>query len=191
MFLLWRPSDNFIQHVVDEQRESQLTYQQIGLTRESVCPPGFSQNQWHSVIGNGEQAFARARNALSQWRMLNLGWIQVVSAPESVQEGGLVCTLARIACVYSLNVAKVVYIDNGESTHRFSFGYGTLPEYPISGEERFSVAFWPETGDVTFEIFSFSRAATHLTKLGRPLLRQAQRRFSIDSTAVMRAACQQ
>lgn len=189
LFLLRRPNEAFIQETMESQRDQQLTYPGVGLTRESGCPAGFRKNQWRAVIGAGEEAFLRAKQALADWRMLNLGWVEVVSAPESIREHAHVCTLARTLGVYTLNVARIVYVDDDDAANRFGFGYGTLPEYALSGEERFTVTYDPATQDVVYEIFSFSRPTSLMVRLGQPFVRRAQRRFCCDSVAAMEAAC--
>jgi uncharacterized protein (UPF0548 family) len=189
LFLLRRPNEAFIQETIESQREKQLTYPGVGLTRESGCPAGFRENQWRAVIGAGEEVFLRAKDALANWRMLDLGWVEVVSTPDSLVENALVGTLARTLGTYSLNVARIVYVDDEDAGTRFGFGYGTLPEYPLSGEERFTVTYDPTTQDVVYEIFSFSRPTSLMVRLGQPFVRRAQRRFCCDSVAAMEAAC--
>ena len=190
MFLLRRPSDAFIQQVVDAQRNAELTYPSAGLTRESGCPAGFYENRWQSVIGSGSDQFERAKSAISQWQMLDFGWLEVVSSPETLCENGHVATLVRTLGVYSLNVARIVYVED-ESPHRFGFGYGTLPCYPLSGEERFTINYDVETQQVSYEIFSFSRPAGWLTRLGLPYIRYAQQQFCRDSSAALEEACRE
>ncbi len=188
MFLLRFPSEQFINSSVDSQRNAEFTYLNVGWTRSSRCPVGFAANQWTAVVAQGGEGFERAKNAFRTYQMLQLGWLRHVGPKEPIQQGSLVCTLARQTGIYSLNVARIVYVDN-ESPNRFGFGYGTLPEYPLCGEERFTVEIDENTGEVSYEIFSFSRPKSLLTALGRPIIRGAQRRFCRDSVEAMRAAC--
>jgi uncharacterized protein (UPF0548 family) len=124
-----------------------------------------------------------AKRALAEYRMLRLGWLQPVGRPEPIATDSLVCTLARQGGLYSLNVGRIIYVHDEPGL--FAFGYGTLPEYPVRGEERFSIACVQDTKEVTFEIFSFSRPHSRLMLLARPLLRRIQRRFCTESSAVM------
>jgi uncharacterized protein (UPF0548 family) len=120
--------------------------------------------------------------------MLQLGWIHTAGAVEAVAENSIVCTLARQFPLYSLNVARIIYVDN-QTPNQFAFGYGTLAEYPIIGEERFSVSFDEHTGEVTYGIFSFSRPKSFLLRPVLSLMRRAQRKFCRDSIAAMETAC--
>ena len=57
LLLCRRPSDDLVRRTVAAQRNGQLTYSQVGLTRESQRPPGFKRNHAWSVIGTGEACF--------------------------------------------------------------------------------------------------------------------------------------
>jgi uncharacterized protein (UPF0548 family) len=187
MFLIRPPRDQFIHQLVSRLRESKFTYDELGHTRDSHCPPTFSVNQASAIIAHGAEGFARAKAAIREYQMLNLGWLRTVGQPEPITEGSIVCTLVRQLPLYSLNVARIVYVD--DTPNRFGFGYGTLAEYPVIGEERFSVTLDQNTGEVTYELFSFSRPKTLILRAAQPLIRRAQRRFGRHSIARMGAAC--
>jgi len=183
MLLLRKPTADFIASTMESQRGSRFTYDAIGWTKERRVPTGFTVTQWRALIGSGEDGFRQAKRAVAEYRMLRLGWIEPVGSPEPIAPGSLVCTLARQSGLYSLNVGRIIYVD--ASTDQFAFGYGTLPEYPVRGEERFAVALDRVTNEVSFEIFSFSRPQSPLMLLARPLLRQVQRRFCTQAAAAM------
>jgi uncharacterized protein (UPF0548 family) len=184
VLLLRKPTAEFIAATMRSQRNAAFTYDAVGWTRERKVPAGFAVTQARSVIGNGADDFQRAKRAAAEYRMIQLGWLEPVGTPEPITPGSLVCTLARQSGLYSLNVGRIIYVE--DSADHFAFGYGTLPEYPVRGEERFAVALDRDTSAVTFEIFSFSRPQSPLMLLARPLLRQVQRRFCTQSTAAMR-----
>lgn len=183
MFLFRRPTEAFVAATRDAQRAAPFTYDAVGWTREQRVPDGFAVTRWKASIGRGTADFERAKRALADHRMLRLGWIEPAGMIEPIVPGALVCTLARQAGLYSLNVGRIIYVE--DEPDRFAFGYGTLPEYPVRGEERFAVARDPVTDDVTFEIFSFSRPQSPLMLLARPFLRLVQRRFCRESSAAM------
>lgn len=189
MFLLRRPSDESINATINAQRAANLTYGFVGWTECSMAPPGFSVNHWTSVIGKGGRAFARAKDAMHQYRMLTVGWLQRIGPVEPIVRNSIVCTLARQMGMYSLNVGRIIYVDD-QTSERFGFGYGTLPEHALVGEERFMVMLDTTSENVRFEIFSFSRPQSMLMRAIRPLLWRAQRRFCVDATAAMRDSCQ-
>jgi uncharacterized protein (UPF0548 family) len=127
----------------------------------------------------------RAREHLLHCRMLQLNWLEATDSTTPVQEQKLIGTLVHLAGLYSLNVARVVYVDD-KTTDRVQFGYGTLPMYPLSGEERFTVSLDRDSDEVWFEIYSFARPASLLTNIGWPAIRWMQRKFCRDTTALMR-----
>ena len=186
--MLRRPHDDQINATIAAQRDAPLTYDYVGWTARSAAPPGFAVQRWTSVIGKGVRAFERAKDAVRQCQMLNVGWLQRVGPAEPVAPNSLICTLAQQMGLYSLNVARIVYVDD-QSPVRFGVGYGTLPEYALVGEERVTVEWDTASDDVMFEIFSFSRPSSMLMSAVRPLLRRAQRRFCVDSATAMRAYC--
>ncbi len=188
LLLLQRPNDAHIRATIAAHRQAELTYAEIAATNQSLCPAGFASNESHAIIGHGEAAFQNAKAAIESYQMLNLGWVQQVGAIEPIATGSIVGTLARQLMVYSLNVAKIVSVDDSVP-NRFGFSYGTTAEYPFIGEERFTVSLDEQTGEVSYEIYSFSRPKTFSMSLVLPLLRIAQRRFCHDSIAAMRAAC--
>lgn len=189
MLLLQRPKDDLINATITAQRDAGLTYDFVGWTARSAAPAGFAVQQWTSVIGKGGRAFERAKDAVRQYRMLNIGWLQRIGPAEPIAPNSIICMLARQMGLYSLNVSRIVYVDD-QSAGRFGFGYGTLPEYALIGEERVTVEWDTVSENVTFEIFSFSRPSSMLMSVGSPLLRRAQRRFCVDASAAMRAYCQ-
>jgi uncharacterized protein (UPF0548 family) len=189
MFSVLRPSDQTIAERFSIRRTSELTYPGIGGTRHDQAPAGYKVNQASALIGHGEMGFQKAVQAIRDLRMLRLGWIEPVGPREQLSENSLIATLARQFGVYSLNVARVVYLEDSEP-HRFGFGYGTTADYPLAGEERFSVIIDRATQAVRFEIYSFSRPASLLMKLGAPVIRRMQRRFCREAVAAMTVACQ-
>ncbi len=70
---------------------------------------------------------------------------------------------------------RVVYVI--EEPNRVGFAYGTLRGHPESGEEAFIVEL-RDDGSVWFVLRAFSRPSTWFYRLGSPVLRLAQRRFT-------------
>ncbi len=70
---------------------------------------------------------------------------------------------------------RVVYVV--DEPQRRGFGYGTLHGHPESGEEAFLVEL-REDGTVWFVLRSFSKPANAFYRLGYPVLRWSQSRFT-------------
>jgi uncharacterized protein (UPF0548 family) len=72
-------------------------------------------------------------------------------------------------------------INEQDETHqRFGFAYGTLCHVE-NGEERFIVEWNKKTGEVYYDVFSFSVPQTFLTKMAYPVARYFQDCFAKDS----------
>ncbi len=183
-----RPDEQCINSLANLHRQSALTYSQIGWTRRGECPGGFAKIQSAAVVGHGEQAFRRAKAAVQNYDMLRLGWMEPIVADIPLVDGSIVCTLSRKLMMYSVNVNRVIYVDD-RSSKRFGFGFGTTAHHLLIGEERFTVCLDESNGDVTYEIFSYSRPGLPFFRAALPWLRHLQRVFCHASTLVMHAAC--
>lgn len=123
-----------------------------------------------------------------------MGWLMTFPKDLKVEPGAEVAVVVRSAGVYLLNVARIIYLDDKVPSDRpeleawFSFGYGTLPEYPLCGEERFAVTLDRETGDVGYEIFSFSSPIAWYAYVGKPMMIRTQKKFCRDSSLAMQQA---
>lgn len=177
MLLFRRPTQEFIESTIEKNRVADFSYSHAGLTQSSSCPTGFTANRWSAVIAEGNEGFESAKRALQAHKKLQLGWLQHVGPCEPIEKESLVATLARESGLYSLNVARIVYVDD-ESPNRFAFGYGTLHEYPIMGEERFALTYDESSNQVAVEIYSFYRSNSWLTTMGRLFVRRAQQGFT-------------
>lgn len=130
--------------------------------------------------------FARAAEALRQWKMADTGWIELCWPDTPIREGSTVAVVARHYGFWSLNAPRVVYVvDDHRGQTRYSFAYGTLKEHAETGEERFTVELQPEDQSVWYDIYAFSRP-NGLARLGYPFSRRLQKRFARDSKEAMR-----
>ena len=71
MFLTRRPSQLELDEFVNQSRNLPLSYDPVGIAKQS--PNGFNIDQSSAVIGQGDQAFERAKTALAAWRHFELG----------------------------------------------------------------------------------------------------------------------
>jgi len=75
MFLTRRPSPQKIKQFLERSQGLPLSYEPIGITRES--PRGYQIDEAGSIIGHGEESFARAKQALTNWKQFELGWVEL------------------------------------------------------------------------------------------------------------------
>ena len=191
MFLIREPSGARVSRAFDAQRGASFSYAEVGASRQAPGGiPGYTVDHNRARLGEGEETFERAVEALRGWRMFDVGWAGLLPAGASVEEGTTVAVFARHYGFWSLNFSRVVYgiSEDAGGVRRRGFAYGTLPEHGESGEERFTVE-WHGDGSVFYDLYAFSRPNHPLAKLGRPVARGLQRRFARDSLdAMVRAA---
>lgn len=189
MLLLREPSDEKIRRFLDAQRPLPLSYQEVGASR-GEAPAGYAVNHHRGRLGTGDQAFARAVEALKHWKMYETGWTRLCWPDAPISEGIVVGVVGSHLGFRSLNACRIVYAyeDEGLSIRRYGFAVGTLPGHVERGEERFTVE-WHEADDaVYYEVFSFSRPAHLLVRAAQPLARRLQRKFALDSLRSMQLA---
>lgn len=185
MFLFREPSGDAVRRFLSSQKDLPFSYEEVGATREEA-PPGYAVDQYRVKLGEGPEAYERAKEALRAWRQFDLGWAQLLPPEAPIEVGTTVGVLAHHYGIWSLNAARIVYlVDESGEVERFGFGYGTLPGHGERGEERFSVEWRHEDDSVYYDVFAFSRPKHPLAWLGYPLARMLQRRFRRDSKRAM------
>jgi uncharacterized protein (UPF0548 family) len=187
MFTLARPNDSTIRHFLADRAGDFFSYSEVGASRTSA-PPGYNVDRNRVLLGHGEETFERAKAAIGEWRMFDIGWVELIHPSESIRAGMNVAILAHTLSLYSLSSCRVVYVlDEATPVRRFGFGYGTLTHHIERGEERFSVE-WLEDDSVWYDILAFSQPRHMLARLGYLVSRHYQRRFAVDSMAAMKRA---
>lgn len=182
MFLLSKPDAELIETFLEKCRPLAFSYTQVGSTQNS--PPGnFLIDHNRVRVGTGRNCFSSARQAVREWKMFDLGWVELYRQDTPIEVGQNVAVLVRHLGFWSLNAARIVYVI--DEPDRFGFAYGTLVEHNESGEERFSVDIDPISNDVHYDLFAFSRPNIVLTRLGYPYARHLQKAFARDSKAAM------
>lgn len=185
MVSLRRPSVETIREFLTSQSKLGFTYSAVGATA-SLPPAGYLVNHTRIKLGQGEEVFTRAKDALGRWEQFRLGWLEAWSPNRPIQTGGVVAIIVRNLGVWWLNACRIVYvIDEPGSVSRYGFANGTLPDHAGTGEERFLVEWDRMSGEVWYDILAFSRPHVVLTRLGYPYMRRIQRRFGRESAAAM------
>src|SRR5262249_3272773 len=147
-------------------------------------PAGMATNAARTRLGAGTAAFHAAADALFTLRMFPLPWT-AAAADDEVAVGSQVAVAGRVLGLWWSNVCRVTRVSDAEG--HAGFVYTTLCSHLVHGEERFAVELAAD-GTVWFELFSYSRPAHALTRLGWPLGRAAQRRFARDAGPAMARA---
>ena len=143
MILLREPSDARIRRFLDEQRSMPFSYPEIGASRD-CAPSGYPVNHHRGRLGAGEETYARAIEALRNWKMYETGWTKLCWPDAPIEEGTVVGVLGRHFGVWSLNACRIAYtieeeVEEAPLLKRYRFAFGTLPGNVEQGEERFTV----------------------------------------------------
>lgn len=185
MLLLRKPSEDQIRRFLLSQSDQPFSYAEVGMTR-SRAPAGYNADCNLIELGKGAQTFARAVEAMRNWKMFALGWVNLFYSNKPIEPGTTVCVRVHHFGFWSLNACRVVYVvDEDGPIKRFGFAYGTLTDHAERGEERFILEWNHEDDSVAYEILAFSRPGQFFAKLGYPFTRALQKRFARDSKQAM------
>jgi uncharacterized protein (UPF0548 family) len=188
MITLRRSSTETIREFLTSQSNLGFSYTAVGATA-SQPPAGYRLDHTRIKLGEGREVYTKAKAALRRWEQFRLGWLDVGSTETPIRTGEVVVVIARNFGLWWLNACRIVYVvDEPDSTSRFGFAYGTLPDHAASGEERFLVEWNRESDEVWYDILAFSRPQRLLTRLGHPYVRRVQKRFGRASAAAMMKA---
>ncbi|WP_052351770.1 DUF1990 family protein [Deinococcus pimensis] len=162
-----------------------LTYPEPCATR-GLVPAGYRLDVTAAALGEGRATFERARDLLRVWTPFDQPWLTLHGADAPPFEGQVLLLHARVAGLHSLNVCRVVYVEDAPRV--CAFAYGTLDPHAARGEERFEVRLHDDDA-VTFRIKAFSRPNGLLARLGFVPMRLLQRRFARLAVRAMRTRC--
>ena len=185
MVSLRRPSTETIREFLTSQSKLGFTYTAVGATA-SQPPAGYTVDHTRIKLGEGEEVYVKAKDALLRWEQFRLGWMEVWPPETPIKTGEAVAVIARTLGLWSLNACRIVYVVDEPGP---SAGTGSpMGRFPITletGEERFLVEWDRASGEVWYDILAFSRPQHLLTWLGYPYVRRVQKRFGRESAAAM------
>ena len=105
--------------------------------------------------------------------MFDLGWVRVANPQARIRTGQIVAVEAQTLGLWSLNLSRI--LDAVDEPGRFGFLYATTEMHVEQGEERFLIQIEPMTGEVFYELESYSRPQRTLAWLGLPVTRSFRR----------------
>jgi uncharacterized protein (UPF0548 family) len=185
MWSFRQPSEEQVRSFLAAQSQQGFSYREVGST-QSGTPAGFDFDHNRIPLGKGAAVFEAACAALRRWQMFPGPWVTIRPANTPIEVGNVVAMLARVCGLWWVNACRIVYVlRETQPVRRFGFAYGTLPGHVESGEERFTIE-WDGDDIVWYDLRAFSRPRYWVVRLGYPLARRLQRRFVVESQAVMR-----
>ena len=171
--VLGRPTDRKLAAILDEVRDTPLTYEEHGRTLSRAgLPAAYHHVREQRVVGRGDAAWDAARDGIRTWRLHRGSGLRVAPADPPIAVGTEVVTdvgiLGPVHVVAACRIVEVV-----DEPDRFGFAYGTLRVHPEQGEEAFVVARDAD-GVVRLVVTAFSRGNGPLMRLGGPIARRQQ-----------------
>jgi uncharacterized protein (UPF0548 family) len=168
---------------LDDVAELRFNYTVVGSTRYDETPQGYHRLEHRRRIGAGSEVFARAGQALLNWRMHRAAGLPITATDtpptigtNALGRAGAGILIGRLRTISPLGAlglpipCRVVW--TVDEPDRVGFAYGSLEGHPESGEESFVVTREPD--GIYFTIRAYSRAAAWYTRLGGPAGRKAQ-----------------
>jgi uncharacterized protein (UPF0548 family) len=187
MFSLFKPRTDSVRAFIAAQNDRQFSYEQVGASR-ATAPGGYVVDHNRVQLGVGRPTFERGKDAVRQWKMFDMSWLELCWPNVSIERGATVAVVVHHLGFWSLNACRIVYtIEEGGAIEKYGFAYGTLLDHSEMGEERFTVEFHAENETVWYDIFAFSRPRP-LARLASPYSRALQKRFAEDSKMAMKRA---
>src|ERR1700739_2049499 len=107
MFFLTRPTDDRIRVILETQRDRQYSYRELGAS-EGKSPPGYAILHRRAELGRGSTRFARASEALRQWRMFDVPGVRLCWPTTPIVVGNVVAVLIKHLGFWSLNFCRIV-----------------------------------------------------------------------------------
>lgn len=158
---------------LDDLPQLHFSYDVVGSTRYDETPAGYHRLEHRARLGEGDEVFRRAGEALLAWRMQPLAGVPFTTdGPAAVG----VNALGRLGPL-PIPCRVVWTVDEPD---RIGFAYGTLQGHPESGEESFVVT--RKSDGIYFTVTAYSRPAAWYARLGGPATRLMQglaaRRYS-------------
>ena len=172
---LSRPSDEELGRLLEEASRREVTYDEVGSTRDPQLPTGYRHDRASVVLGNGEAAFQLGKEALVSWQAHRHVGAALTPLTPAITEGTVLLATVRIGPVSVTTPCRIVYVTDDEDS--FGFAYGTLPGHPERGEEALHIRRGAG-GEIRFDVVAFSRPADPLARLGGPVARVLQKRVT-------------
>jgi uncharacterized protein (UPF0548 family) len=161
---------------------SELTYTEVGATRQVPLPGGYDHLHYRTPIGTGPEVFATAAQAVLTFRMHRAAGVRIHADGWRADKG------VRLTVGIGPFTVPCEVVYTVEEPNRAGFGYGTLPGHQESGEEAFLVERDAQDR-VWFRMIAFSRPARWPALLGGPLTLIFQRLYARNCGRALKRLC--
>jgi uncharacterized protein (UPF0548 family) len=161
-----------------------LTYAEVGATREGPLPTPYRQLTYRTLIGAG--VMEPASQAVLTWRMHRAAGVLIETSTSSAAPGTIVVSRLGVGPLRLAAPCRVVWAEH--TPNHAGFGYGTLPGHPMRGEEAFAVSR-TDSDEVWFTITAFSLPVSWYARAGGPVIPLLQKEYARYLGHTLRRLC--
>jgi uncharacterized protein (UPF0548 family) len=174
-----RPSTEDVDAFVRRQSSKGFNSREQGYVvnylRTGERPAGLRLCERSAVVGRGEQAYDRARNALANGELLSgVPWATIRLGGTPAEARNLATVVQCYRSLWCLNPCRVTHAAFG--TTRSTVAYATLHGHLLEGEEAFDVRL-AHDGRVHVRVASLSKGSGVLGTLATPFIAPIRRAF--------------
>jgi uncharacterized protein (UPF0548 family) len=187
MFCFKKPGPEKIREFLAVQKQQKFSYAPVGAS-PTQAPSGYIVDHNRIQLAQDRVAFARAKNAITHWKMLAIAWLELFRPSTPIEAGARVASAVSHLGSWSLHAAHIVYtIEEQGALESYGFAYGTLHDHAEMGEERFTVEFHAAAESVWYDLCALSRPRAP-ARLALPYTGSLQKKFASDSRLAMKKA---
>ena len=119
---LTKPSGDDLARLLANAKTADLSYPEVGATKDSSLPAGYRLDRYERQLGSDEDVFERVVEALRGWRAHTGAGVEVVPDDARVALGATVLLLIKTVGLWAVAPCRVVYVV--DEMDRFGFAYG-------------------------------------------------------------------
>ncbi|KAJ1631797.1 hypothetical protein T492DRAFT_993015 [Pavlovales sp. CCMP2436] len=174
-----RPSaaevDEFVRRQGSKGFNSRAQGHVVNYLHTGERPAGLQLCERSAVVGRGQQAYDRARNALANGELISgVPWATICLGGKPAEAPDLATVVQCYRSVWCLNPCRVTYAALG-TTHS-TVAYATLNGHLLEGEEAFDLRMALD-GRVHVRVASLSKGSGVLGTLATPFIAPIRRAF--------------
>jgi uncharacterized protein (UPF0548 family) len=104
MFCLKKPDPAVIREFLAAQKQPKLSCEHVGAS-QTGAPNGYVVDYNRIQLSRGRAAFERAKDAIKQWKMFDIAWLELFWRNAPIEEGATVAVAVSHLGFWSLNAA--------------------------------------------------------------------------------------
>src|SRR5690242_2928406 len=112
MLRLGRPSADELARVLESQRDTDVTYAEVGATRSGPLPSGYQHDHYSRDLGAGSDVFAAACDGLRAWACHEGAGLMRMPARPELREGVTLVQALPVGPAYLPAACRIVWVDD-------------------------------------------------------------------------------